>query len=410
AQPPPAAAPAPAPAGPTLVLPPEETAEAETPADSPDVLSRGLKDQRTATESTGIGGYAELHYNLKNVGEDDEYAEIDMHRLVLFVTHNFSPELRFYSEFEVEHALVGDGKPGEVGIEQAYVDYLLAGDALGVRAGIVLVPMGIINQWHEPPIFHGVERPNVDKVIIPSTWREGGVGIFGEPSEGLRYELYVTGGLDAGSFRARDGIRAGRQKVAEASASGPAVTGRLEYEPTLGLIAGVAGYYGQAGPNAELFDTDGGELELDVPVLGVSGDVRGRYQGLEARGTVVFFSIGETDELRGAADADGNDLAIDVGSQLYGAYGELAYDLLFTSATEQQLLPFVRVERYDTMAKIEGRDETAVDEAFGITELVFGLSYRPHPSVVFKGDYILKTPDGDADTVGQLDLGVGAMF
>lgn len=399
--------------GPIIELADEDLADTtlEPERSSEEDTLRGLKEQRMRADATGIGGYGELHYNLKNAsGPEDSEGEIDLHRLVLFLSHNFNDRLSFYSEVEVEHAFVGEGAPGEVGVEQALVDYRLAGDALALRAGVVLVPMGIINQWHEPPIFHGVERPSVDKVIIPSTWREGGIGIFGEPSEGLRYELYVVGGLNAASFRARDGVRGGRQGVAEARADGLAVTGRLELEPTLGVIAGLAAYFGLAGPNADFFDAAGEDLDLDVPVWGASGDVRGRAAGFEARAVVAVFGIGDTVQLRDAHDADGAPLGIDVGSLLWGAYGELAYDVLHTVGTEHQLLPFVRVERYDTLAEVEGRSRTPADDALAVTELAFGLSYRPAPQVVFKGDYILKSPGGPAETTGQLDLGVGVMF
>ncbi len=102
-----------------------------------------------------------------------------------------------------------------------------ASTALYLRAGVILVPMGIINQWHEPPIFNGVERPQVGRVIIPTTWREGGVGIWGQPTDSIRYELYVMGGLDASGFSGATGLRGGRLKVTQAELNGPAFTGRV---------------------------------------------------------------------------------------------------------------------------------------------------------------------------------------
>src|SRR5262249_3958364 len=150
---------------------------------------------------------------------------------------------------------------------------------LGLRAGVVLVPMGIINQWHEPPIFNGVERPAVDQVIIPTTWREGGLGIFGQPLEGVRYELYLVSGLDPTGFSAAAGIRGGRQSVSLATVNGLAVTGRVEVEPILGMVAGISGYFGNAGPNADLFDAAGHEVDPDIPVVGASADARIRREG-----------------------------------------------------------------------------------------------------------------------------------
>jgi hypothetical protein len=361
---------------------------------------------------TDIGGYAELHFNLDHAsGPGRSLATIDLARMVLFVGHRFNERLRFYSELEVEHAVVSSDRSGEVEVEQAFLDYLLIGKALGLRGGLVLIPMGIINQWHEPPVFHGVERPAVDTLIIPSTWREGGLGAFGEPVEGLRYELYLVGGLDPRGFSAAQGLREGRQEVAQARADGLAVAGRVEIEPLLGAVLGISGYFGRSGPNADLYDRAGRRLDLDVPVWGTSADARVRHAGLEARAVFALFSVGDTAQLRQARGADGNNLAIDAGAKLWGAYGELAYDLLhLVGGTEQQLLPFVRVERYDTMAAVRGRGRLPGDQAYAVTEALAGLTYRPLPQVAFKGDFRLRNADGPSPTSGQLDLGVGVMF
>ena len=190
-----------------------------------------------------IGGYGEMHFNRVIPENGEKTSEIDFHRMVVYLGRQFDANIRFYSEIEIEHSIAGDGKVGEVAIEQAFVEYQLADESsafgvFGIRAGIVLVPMGIINQWHEPPIFHGVERPKTDTVIIPSTWREGGVGIVGELAEGLRYELYLVGGLDASGFSAATGLRGGRQKVSDAITNSWAITGRVEFEPKLGVVVG----------------------------------------------------------------------------------------------------------------------------------------------------------------------------
>ena len=227
---------------------------------------------------------------------------------------------------------------------------------------------------------------------------------------------YAVGGLDAAGFRARDGRRAGRLKGGRAAANGLAVTGRLEYEATLGLVAGVSGYVGQAGPNADFYDPTGERVELKVPVWGASADIRGRHEGLEFRGVFATFGIGDTVTLRDVADQEGENLGLDVPAQIYGGYLELGYDLLtLMSETEQQLLPFVRFERYDTMAEVAGRQEVPSDRAFGVNELFLGFSYRPLRQVVFKGDFMLRMPDGAApdgtsNTRGDINLGMGVMF
>jgi len=403
--------------GPVIDMPEEQTPppSASSGRTAEVDMMRGLQEERfERADSTSIGGYGELHYNLEIPENGDSEAQLDLHRLVIFFAHNFSDDFRFYSEVEIEHAFIeGGDESGEVGVEQAYVDWRLLDDALGLRAGVVLVPMGIINQWHEPPIFNGVERPMVDKVIIPTTWREAGIGVFGQPTEGLRYELYLVGGLDPTGFSTGSGLRGGRQHVFEAAADGPALTGRIEWEPMLGMVAGLSGYGGIAGPNATLetnctpdpMDPDvfncTDEVDASIPVVGGSADVRIRWQGIEARALAAFFSIGDTDEIR-TGDPD----SIDVGSALFGWYVEAGYDVLNTMDTDQQLVPFARFEQYDTTF---GHDQDAVEGSAAVTDVVLGLSYRPIPQLAFKGDVILRNPEtGDSATL--VDLGVGWMF
>ncbi len=260
---------------------------------------------------------------------------------------------------------------------------------MGMRAGIVLVPMGIVNQWHEPPLFHGVERPMVDKLIIPSTWREGGAGFFHRPTEEFSYELYVVSGLDPLDFSASNGIRGGRQKVGEARTDGLAFTGRAQYEPTNQTVLGVSGYYNAAGKNADAIDAD-------VNVLGVSADARSKLNGFEARAQFAMFTIGDTEELNAVTNAG-------VGDTLVGAYAELAYDIFHTLDMDEQLLPFARVEYYDTDTDDDLR--TAID-------LVGGLTFRPIPQVVFKADWIHRRTGGDVanDNANLLNLGVGFLY
>ena len=187
----------------------------------------------TGTQTT-IGGYGELHYNRtrSDAGDSDE---IDFHRFVLFFGHEFTDRVRFFSEFELEHSLAGDGAPGEVELEQAYVEYALT-DNTSARTGLFLLPVGILNETHEPTTFYGVERNDVESIILPSTWWEGGAGLTGRLDSGFSWDLAMHSGLamptEGGSaFR----VRSGRQKVAEAIASDPAYTARLKYTGMRGL-------------------------------------------------------------------------------------------------------------------------------------------------------------------------------
>ena len=146
----------------------------------------------SGSPTTGpLSGYMDFHFNKV----DGEHPVLDFHRFVLLMTHSFSPRLRFVGELELEHAFVeGLEEGGELELEQAYLDFLLS-RRFNIRAGMMLMPIGIINERHEPPVYYGVERPFVDTVIIPTTWFEVGAGVHGELGRGWRYRAFVTSPL-----------------------------------------------------------------------------------------------------------------------------------------------------------------------------------------------------------------------
>ena len=158
-------------------------------------------EQAPPSGSTAIGGYGELTLNAPSNGPN----VVDMRRLVLYVGHNFTDKLRFYGELEVEHAVTSATDKGEFEVEQAFLDYL-AWKPFNLRAGVIIIPMGIINVYHEPPTFNGVDRPETDTLIIPSTWREPGAGFFGEWRQ-VRYQAYAVNGFNADGFTASNGLR-----------------------------------------------------------------------------------------------------------------------------------------------------------------------------------------------------------
>src|SRR5437867_5165639 len=196
-----------------------------------------------AQERTTVGGYGEVHYTTAT--GPDTPGRVNLKRFVVYLAHSFTDQLVFRSELEVEDAKIEGGRSGgEVALEQAYLDYRLA-DWLTLRTGLVLPPVGIINETHEPPTFNGVARPAFDHDIIPTTWREIGVGALGGVPwvAGLSYRVYVVNGLQAEGFSAEQGIREGRQEGREASFANPSLTGRLEWARP-GLRVGGSFWYG----------------------------------------------------------------------------------------------------------------------------------------------------------------------
>src|SRR5688500_18971119 len=258
-----------------------------------------------------LSGYMDFHFN-KVDGEDPV---LDFHRFVLLLSHSFSPRLRFVGEVELEHAFVeGLEEAGELELEQAYIDFLLS-NRLNVRAGMLLMPVGIINERHEPPVYNGVERPFVDTVIVPSTWFDVGAGVHGVLGRGFRYRAYVVAPLNALEFSAEEGIRGGRQKGAEANVRNVAYTGRLEYLGIRGLTLGASVWTGESS-----FET----LRLDATVTLGEVDARFRRDRLEFRGQFAHVNIADAARLN---DSLGRTVGVspNIAEALRGFYLEGAY-------------------------------------------------------------------------------------
>lgn len=196
-----------------------------------------VKNVSLIGKKTTIGGYGELHYNnldqQNSLSSKGDKKEVDFHRFVLFFGHEFTDNLRFFSELELEHSIAGEDKSGEVELEQAYLQYDI-NDQHSVTGGLFLTPVGIINETHEPNTFYGTERNPVEKNIIPATWWEAGVMFSGEIAQGFSYDVAATSGLNTSSgdsYKPRDG----RQKVSKAEAEDFAYTGRIKWTGIPGL-------------------------------------------------------------------------------------------------------------------------------------------------------------------------------
>lgn len=313
---------------------------------------------------THIGGYGELHYN--NI--EGKTPTIDFHRFVLFFGHDFNEKIRFFSEFELEHSIAGDGQNGEIELEQAYIEMDLT-KQLKTRVGITLVPVGILNETHEPNTFYGTERNPVEKEIIPSTWWSAGASLNGITNAGLSYDLMVSEGLNA-----PDGysIRDGRQKSSKAIASDLAYTGRLKY-------TGIPG------------------LELAATARHESNISQSQVTGAGAATLLETHIIYSKENFTAKAlyaqwDIEGNAAKSNNADKQYGYYLEPSYRLS---------------ENWGVFARYNEWNTTTVD-ANKKTQTDFGVNYWPHKQVVFKADYQLKK-EGSTEQNG-INLGVGYSF
>ncbi|HEY8259016.1 MAG TPA: hypothetical protein VIG08_15275 [Gemmatimonadales bacterium] len=349
-------------------------------------------------ERTTIGGYGEVHF--QNASGPDTPGVVNVARFVVFLSHQFNERLAFRSELEVEDTKVEGGSPGgEVALEQIYLDYMLS-PAFTLRAGLVLPPVGILNETHEPPTFNGVERPAFDHDVIPSTWRDIGVGAVGTipGSSGLSYRVYLLNGLLASGFTADEGIRSGRQEGREASFANPSVTGRLEWARPGLRIGGSFWYGGSANQDPAL-----GTGTFDNAVALVSADARYETGPFSFRGVVANISIADADAINAAFGGQ-------VGSRIAGGYLEGAYNVLsaVAPASSQRLDAFLRHERYNTQAGVP--DGVTRDDALARRITTIGLTYKPVYNVVFKGDYQLRRNKAGIGEDQLFNLGVGYQF
>jgi hypothetical protein len=341
-----------------------------------------------------ISGYMEMHLNRPDGGP----AILDFHRFVLLFSHRFSDRIRFVGELELEHAFVeGLEEAGELELEQAYLDFLIS-RPLNFRAGMVLVPMGIINERHEPPVFHGVERPFVDTVIVPSTWFEVGAGVHGEIGDGLRYRGYVLAPLNALEFSADEGLRNGRQKGAEANVRNAAFAGRVEYFGLRGLQLGVSGWHG---------DSSFAVPRLDTKVWVAEADARYRAGRTELRAQYAHIGIGDAGRLNEAIERT-TGVSPNVARELRGFYAEGAYKV-WESGPGRDLALFARYENFDTQFRMPAGYIPL--EEFDRTAWIAGATYYPDPDVAIKIDYTtLKSRSGFVRLPRSLNIGIGWWF
>jgi Sec-independent protein translocase protein TatA len=353
-------------------------------------------------QGLSIGGYGEMLFESIDSTRDDGSPSgvrdrFDFLRGVLYTGYKFNDEWVFNSEIEVEHASTGSG--GEVSLEFAYVDRLLQ-PGVNARAGLLLVPMGFVNEIHEPPLFLGAKRPDTERVIIPTTWRENGLGIFGEAGP-FTYRTYMVNGLRADAFTS-SGLRSGRQKGAQAIAEDFAWVGRLDYTATPGLLAGASVYAGDSGQGLR----DASRNEIDAQTTIVEGHVDWEWRGLEARALYAEASIDDVARLNQALNLTGSR---SIGESLEGYYVQLGYDLFAhrDAGGARALIPYARWEFFDTQAEVPtgfSRDPAREVESFTL-----GIGFRPIDQVIFKLDH--QDFDNEAGTgIDQWNVSLGYLF
>ncbi len=331
----------------------------------------GSTSSASWAEKTTIGGYAEHHYNNYS---DDKTDQVDAHRFVLYASHQFSDTVRFFSELEVEHGLSGESKPGEVELEQAFIEWDFAQNH-SLIAGQFLIPTGFLNEIHEPDTFYGTERNQVEKNIIPTTWWETGVMLKGSLAPGLKYQAGVHSGLEIDTLSGDVKVRSGRQKSAKAAAEDFAYTANLAYTGVQGLSVSATLQY-QEDVTQAIGDEDNSAVFTSLNASYSVGDaqIRALWASWDIDGE-AFSSVGADEQS--------------------GWYIEPSYKF------SEKLGVFLRYSEWNNQANAEGAEDSEVFD--------YGLNYWLHPRVVFKADYSnnlnVDGPDNDS-----FNLGVGWSF
>ena len=332
-------------------------------------VGQGAAKVYDVSQGLSIGGYGEFLFQQRSGRADQS----DAQRAILYVGYKFDDKWVFNSEIEVEHATTSGGR-GSVSLEFGYLDYLHS-DALNLRGGLLLSPMGLLNELHEPTAFLAASRPQTERRIIPSTWREMGIGAYGDVGD-FSYRAYAMTSLDGAGFN-DSGLRGGRQKGGKSEADDWSLVSRLDYVGVPGLIVGGSVSYGDSGQDN--LDGTGNVLPgMRTTILEAHVDYRvGAWQFR------TLYSQAKVDDAGAFNASTGNNLA----SRMMGYYGEIGCDILtwLQPDASAQLTPFFRYERIDTQDDMPTGFVSDPDQDDEI--LVFGVNYKPIPQVVVKVDY-----------------------
>ena len=348
--------------------------------------------KRVVFLSKDKGGYGELTYlnqansdqSGKSVKASDFPDKVDVLRIVLYFGYKFTDNLLFNSEIEYEHA-------NELGVEFAYIDYLWK-DYLNFRAGLLLSPVGFVNELHEPPIFLGVNRPETERYIIPTTWREVGAGIFGSWG-GFTYKAYVMNSFNGIKF-SETGLRGGRQKGSKALAEDAGGVIRIDYQYNA-LLIGASSFIGETGQTDESFTgfntISDGHLDFTA-------------HGVYIRLLFSFATLTNVARLNAIKEVKPS---ASVGEQLLGAYAQLGYNIFHILKWNQKLILFGRYEYIDTQYKVPQGFQRNPENLRKI--ITVGLSYKPINTMSIKADYQFYLNDAQSG-VNRFNLGLGYLF
>ena len=362
-----------------------------------DARARGLAPSAAAVfrnnQGLSIAGYGEFLYenyaSRKQSGASGgKGSQFDALRAIIYSGYRFNDKFVFNSEIEIEHA-------NEAYLEFAYIDYQ-ATENFGIRGGLLLVPMGLVNEFHEPTVFIGTERPFTESTIIPSTWRENGAGVYGAFDK-VSFRLYAVNGFNGDKFSST-GLRKGRQKGHKAKANNFAVTGRLDVTPTPGIFFGGSFYRGGSAQGSL------GDDGLETTILDVHAQAKVR--GFDIRGLYAIASIDDAMNFNQKHSLSGSQGLAD---KMEGGYVILGYNVLSQTSDlgGPALMPYIKFERVDTQAKMSAGYSRSLSTLNNFRTI--GVELKPIPNVVIKMDRMWVTNQAKSG-LDQFNLNLGYGF
>ena len=364
-----------------------------------------ILQSKTGISKLSIGGYAQIDYNQPFGEMIRQNGTLDVHRLVILFGYNFNERTQFITEIEFEHV-------SKVFVEQAFLKYRLTG-FMNFKAGLLLIPMGIINEYHEPPSFNGVERPGLDSKIVPTTWREIGFGVSGNISSlSLKYQLYLVNGFNGydgtANISGAKGLRDARQKGIKSYIHSPNLSAKVNYYGIPGLNVGLSGYFGKT--QTLLYDgldkSDDMLVETaDSSIIGLSMiglDYRYSRKGFRSSGQIIYSShrdAGRYNDFTGS----------DAGDAMFGYYVDFSYNVLQRiESTTKELNPFIRFEHYDT--HFSTSSSLTRNDDYSVNSITVGLGLKLDRGAVLKMDVEFYKPRGQNKYSKQLNAGLGIWF
>jgi len=351
-----------------------------------------------------IGGYGQVDYNQALIKNERNSGNLDVHRLVLLFGYHFNDKLQLFTEIELEHVK-------EVYVEQAFINYKF-NRYFQIKAGLMLIPMGLVNELHEPTVYYGVERPLLDNKIVPTTWREIGVGIHGNIHEiSLKYQLYLVNGFlgydEGAKFRGTDGFRKGRQKGAESVISSPNLSAKINFYGIPRLQLGLASYFGKSQSTYYDGILDNNALTLQqadstiVKIAMFGLDATYKISGFQLRGQWIWVNNGNISEYNTFGQTD-------LGKQMMGYYVELGYNMFKTMTFKSELVPFIRYEFINTHHDVAAGME--INPAYETQLITTGIDWKINSGVVLKVDYQFIKTAARTNYNHAFNAGVGFVF